>query len=905
MKRGRMLLAAGTLGLLPPLFTDGVGGSPALAATAPDRSIAEAARALRSGRYEHAMRAARARLARAPDDTEALIVAAQAEAAVGLYQEARRRLETAAADRPDDLPLRDALMRLLETIGDRDALAPLIDASYADWNAGRVARSRAADLRAIATATRLDRNWKDANDVLREAVRADRKATGANLDWGAILLEKHNAADAEAAFKDVLALDPDNPDGHFGLARVAVVDRYDAATARDEIRRVLATNPLHAGALALRAELALDAEDWAAARADVATLRKTNPRDPGATRIAATAAILLDDRAGYARERDQHLRQRAGDGGFFAFVAEALSRHRRYDEAREVAGEGVAADGQNAAALSALASALLRLGQEDEGLTALRRAWKSDPYDVRTFNLLNLFEKVIAKSYVTVETAHLRFRVPPAARTAIIEVVGPYLDERFLDYVARYGFTPVGPITFELFAEQREFAVRTVGLPTIGVAGVCFGRVITSQVPTNHAFNWGMVLAHELAHVFAMQASRARVPRWFTEGLSEVETMRARPEWARNDDIALYGAWHRGELPTLVDLSNAFINARNGDDAVRAYAHAALAIDFLERRFGFAAIRSALAAYGRGERGAPVLEKITGLSAADLEKAFRAELATRFQRYERQYLPSVTLHPGASAGERPTPPGRGAGSKTVREAARTGLAALEGGDLRSAEKALERARAFPRPSIADQADTLFLTGEIALARRNAEAAIAAFQGLLALDPPRHDGYDVRVRLALAEIHRKGAVAAAAHLQRAIELDPTRVEPHALLAELYGEQRRANERVAALEAAVRLDPQTDGIAKEVVFAHAKAGRSERVVELAQIAIFIDPADADLHASLGRALAATGKLAPAAAALERALLFGAHDPVAIHASLAALYDRLGQGSKAASHRAAARR
>ena len=87
------------------------------------------------------------------------------------------------------------------------------------------------DLIAIATAVRLDGNWKDANDVLRDAVRANPRATAANLDWGDVLLEKHNGPDAEAAFKDVLKVDPDNPDAHVGLARVAVADRYDGAAA--------------------------------------------------------------------------------------------------------------------------------------------------------------------------------------------------------------------------------------------------------------------------------------------------------------------------------------------------------------------------------------------------------------------------------------------------------------------------------------------------------------------------------------------------------------------------------------------------------------------------------------------------------------------------------------------------
>ena len=109
-------------------------------------------------------------------------------------------------------------------------------------------------------------------------------------------------------------------------------------------------------------------------------------------------------------------------------------------------------------------------------------------------------------------SAHLRFRVPTAGRAAIAEVVAPYLEERYRDYVARYGFEPRGPVMFELYGDPHDFAVRTVGLPASGVAGVCFGRVITSQAPTNHAFNWGMVLAHELAHVFAIELSRSRVP---------------------------------------------------------------------------------------------------------------------------------------------------------------------------------------------------------------------------------------------------------------------------------------------------------------------------------------------------------------------------------------------------------
>jgi cellulose synthase operon protein C len=890
MKRALWLL------VLPALALTSI---PARGAPAPTATAA-AALALRTGHYQQARRLCGARLGHQPDDRTATVICADAEESLGLYEEARQRLEAAAQAAPSDLPVRDALMRLYDATGDRAALAPLLTASYEDWSVGRVDRTRPAALIAIATAVRLDDNWKDASDVLRDAVRADRREVAANLDWGAVLLEKHNAADAEASFKAVLEVDRDNPEAHYGLARVALQDRYDTATARAEIARTLAVNAAHAGARALHAELALDAEDFVAARSDVAAIRRINPRDPGAARLEATVALLLDDRPGFERARQIDLGVRPRDGRFFAFVSEALSRQRRYDDARAIAAEGMAADPDDAACLSSLATTLLRLGQEGPGLDALRRAWKRDPYDLRTYNLLDLFEKVIPQRYVTIASAHLRFRIEPATRTAIETVVAPFLEERYRAYVSRYGFEPAGPVTFELYGDPRHFAVRTVGLPSIGVSGVCFGRVITSQAPTNHAFNWGMVLAHELAHVFAIELSRSRVPRWFTEGLAEVETMHTRPEWTRHDDMAVYGAWRRDELPSLADLSNGFVDARNGDEATRAYAQAALAVDFLERRFGFAAIRGALMAYGRGERGMAVLERMAGQPGAELDAAFRADLAQRFVRYEKQYLPAQSL----GGAEAKVTSGRSAvAARSPHQEARRGVAALAAGDLGGAGRALAAARAAPRPSADDQADTLFLAGEIALARRDADAAVASFEGLLDAGPTSHDGYDVQVRLALAEIHRQRLAVAEAHLRRAIDFDPTRVEPHALLAELTGTEQRVADQLTELEAAFRIDPQNDAVAKQIVFNEARAGRLSRVLEFAPIAIFIDPGDPDLHASLGRALAATGRTAAGAEALERALAFHPADPAALHLALASLYDLLGNRAWAAAHRAAA--
>lgn len=845
---------------------------------------------LRTGQYERARRAADALSRRGPHAARAAALAARAERHLGLLREARRRLEEATVRAPDHLPLRAELMRVADAVGDRGAVKTLVDRSYEDWEGGRVDKKDAANLVAMATALRFDNNFDDANATLRLAVTTDPRAVEANLEWGDTFLEKHNTDSAEASFRDVLKVDPRHPDARAGLARVLIEQSYDETGAEKEIVAALAVNPRQARALALRGEIALDAEELDLVAQVVAQLRKTNPHDPGAAWLAASRALLLDDRATYEREKKSRLEVRAADGDFFANTAEALVRHRRYDDARAVAAEGVALDGRNPRCLASLGLTLLRLGDEAAAVDLLRRAWKRDPYDARTFNLLNLFEKVIPGRYVIVETAHLSFRVEPKARAAIEGVVGPYLEEVYKRYVERYGFSPSGKVTFELYGDPAHFAIRTVGLPRLGVTAVCFGSVITSQAPTNGAYNWGLVLAHELAHVFALQLSRSRVPRWFTEGLSELETATLRPEWRRHGELALAAAMASGTLVPLATLSKSFVRARDAEAASTAYLHAAVAVEFLERRFGFAKIREALAAFGRGERVVPVLEKMSGMKAADLEAAFRQELVERHTgRFRDQFLPAHR----ARFSRRDSP-----AEGNPREAAEAALATLYDGDLRGARSAL--ARALLLKGGREEPMVTFLAAELAAAAGDTRTAADELNGLVAKG---HDGYDVRLRLALAAVRGGDQAKLEEHLRRAIAFSPTQVEPRVLLTELLGRLGRDKDRLVEEEALLRLEPQSAALAKRVVLENARAGRPAAVVELAPIASFIDPGDPDIHAAHARALVQQGKPREARQAFERALLFSPADPAPIHRGLAEVLEKLGETRKAAVHRRAA--
>jgi cellulose synthase operon protein C len=878
-----IVAAAGLAGALV------VGWSPDVGATAASAGEAAIEQQLRTGQYDRARRAGEALTRRKGGSARGAVLAARAERALGLYAEARRRLERALVLAPDDLALRAELVLAADALGDRGAVKDLVNRSYDDWEGGRVDRKSPGELLAMAVIVRHDNNWEDANSALRSALRIDRKQIDVNLAWGDLFLEKHAADNARRCFDEVLAVDPHNPDAHVGRARVLLEHGYDGEAAERELAAALVVNPRHAGALTVRGEMALDMEDWAGVSAQVAALRRTNPQDPGAAWLAASLALLRDQRAAYEAERDRRLEVRAADAEFFAQVADALVRHRRYDDAREVAVDGVERDGSHARLLASLGNTLLRLGDEEEGLKLLRRAWDRDPYDVRTYNLLNLFEKVIATRYTTVSTRNLRFRVEASQRPVIEAVVAPFLEETFERYAARYGFRPTIPVVFELYTAPEHYAVRTVGLPRLGVAGVCFGRVITSQAPGNGAFNWGMVLAHELAHVFSLQLSRSRVPRWFTEGLAELETARLRPDWRRQTDVELAAALKAGKLPPLHDLSSAFLRARDDASASLAYMQAAAAVELLERRFGFAKLRAALQAWGRGDADQAVLEAVAGLPLPALEAAFRQELGERLAPLTAQFLPALAARPAPARGPTAEP-------RTAAALAEAGLRSLATGDDRGAAAALARARA--RPGGASDPQVLFLDASLALKQDRAADARHTLQALAARGLA---GYDVELRLALASLRLGDGEAALTHLRAAATLAPGSVEAKALLAEHLRALARDEDELLAVETDImRLEPQTASLAKRVALGQARAGRVGLASEMATAALFIDPDDPDLHAALGRALYTQGKTQEATRALEHALLFGPADPRPIHRALADSYDKLGERRKAAHHR-----
>ena len=94
------------------------------------------------------------------------------------------------------------------------------------------------------------------------------------------------------------------------------------------------------------------------------------------------------------------------------------------------------------------------------------------------------------------------------------------------------------PIVIEIFPQQKDFAVRTFGMPGVaGFLGVCFGRVITANSPASQGenpANWEAVLWHEFCHVVTLHKTRNKMPRWLSEGISVYEERQADATWGQS-----------------------------------------------------------------------------------------------------------------------------------------------------------------------------------------------------------------------------------------------------------------------------------------------------------------------------------------------------------------------------------
>src|SRR5690606_37654928 len=168
----------------------------------------------------------------------------------------------------------------------------------------------------------------------------------------------------------------------------------------------------------------------------------------------------------------------------------------------------------------------------------LALAYRGDPFSAQIVNTLRLIDSFDRFVVINRDREGAPGEPPPPGVILRLHqdeapVLEPYvfdLVNRSIDtFSERYGFELEEPVVVELYPDHDDFAVRTSGLPGIGLLGVTFGYLVAMDSPSGRSaseFHWGTTLWHEMAHVFTLEATAHLVPRWFSEGVSVHE------EWA-------------------------------------------------------------------------------------------------------------------------------------------------------------------------------------------------------------------------------------------------------------------------------------------------------------------------------------------------------------------------------------
>lgn len=601
-------------------------------------SLGEARRNLLTGRYVEAVALARQALAEPAQGEDWPLVLIEGLMTTGRYAEARAVVTNALAKDGRALRLRWAACDVFAMNGEPVQAAVMVReitelVSAQPW-AYRDARDlvvfgRAA-LRAGADPKRVLQRILDA---LRKAGAAEREAL---LAAGELGLEKHDYAFAARTFQEGLETFPDDPDVQYGLARAYAPSK--PALAQASIEAALKVNTNHVPTLLLLADNAIDAEDQTAAETWLDRVEAVNPRHPEAWAYRAVLARLRNDPAREQAAREAATQFWPTNPRVPHLIGRKLSQDYRFAEGSVLQREALACDPTFLPAKSQLAYDLLRLGEDEEGWRLAEEVHRQDGYDVAALNLVTLRDTM--GTYAALTNAHFIVRMTPREAALYGARALGLLETARTRLAPKYGVNLDRPVRVEIFAEQKDFAVRTFGMPeNEGFLGVCFGPVITANSPAarpGQPFNWESMLWHEFGHVVTLHLTRNKMPRWLSEGISVYEERQANPAWGERM-MPKYREMILGDdLTPVGELSAAFLAPRSAAHLQFAYYQCSLVVEFIVERYGFDQLTAILRDLADGTAINQALTRRTA-PLPEIEKLFEAYARER----ARQWAPGL------------------------------------------------------------------------------------------------------------------------------------------------------------------------------------------------------------------------------------------------------------------------
>lgn len=532
-----------------------------------------------------------------------------------------------AQDRPDVLKACDVQLYAGETAKAQSCYRELVDTHD--------------DVRIKADASRAMGDYRAANTYFQTAIDLFPEDAALRARWGDLFRLTHQNNEALKLYREALELDPSYRPAMRGLVKIAAGGFSEQAN--EWLEEILELEPNDLEAHVLRARLELedgaldDAEATLAKALEIAESDGITPLEVYALHASLALLRSIDHSAWVARALELNPRY----GEIYATPAYFYVITRRYREAVELLRQAVAIEPTLYSAHAELGVNLLRDNRVAEATTHLEIAYSGDPFSTQTVNTLRLldsFDNFTFKAHgelevdgSTVPRVLLRLHED---ETGVLE---PYVLELIYDSIdvfsERYEFELREPVIVELYPEHDDFAVRTSGLPGIGLLGVTFGYLVAMDSPTGRApgeFHWGTTLWHEMAHIFTLEATDHLVPRWFSEGVSVHEEWSTGPLGGRHLSLAFLEALKEDRLLPIAGLDRGFIRPTYPAQIIVSYMQAGLICNYIAETWGQPSLAAMLREFRDGADTSMALLAATGVSAADFDEQFAAFLESEF-----------------------------------------------------------------------------------------------------------------------------------------------------------------------------------------------------------------------------------------------------------------------------------
>ena len=466
--------------------------------------------------------------------------------------------------------------------------------------------------------------YKEANDQFRDVVKANPKNAQYRVRWGRLFLDRFVPNEASGLFSEALQIDKNNADAYLGLALVAAQDYGSKAV--EYAQKAVELNPKLFEAHELLAYLALEDTDetLAAKEADKALEISQEALDGMA--IHATLDFLHDKKESPWTDRILKINPVYGEAystaGHFFFI------NRRYDEEIAAYRKALELNPRLWEARAQLGITLMQLGQEAEARAQLEQCYNAKYTSSEVVNSLRLLDSF--KDYETFKTDNTIIRLQKKEADLLHPYFESELKKIIATYEKKYQMKLNTPVQLEVYPNHDDFAVRTAGMPGIGgILGVTFSHVVAMDSPSGRppgSYHWATTMWHEMSHVFVIQATNGRVPRWFTEGLAVYEETAASPDWGDRFDPEDIQAIQNKKLLGIAQLERGFIRPTYPTQVVVSYYQGSKVITFIVEKWGYSKILEMIQSFAKLESTPDVIKKDLGLSTEDFDKQFFAWL---------------------------------------------------------------------------------------------------------------------------------------------------------------------------------------------------------------------------------------------------------------------------------------